>query len=70
MADVVLTKVSDHNRTKRPQENVVGFTIGKTTEGHSEWTLVWGEGSDRKSKTMHCSEAAAEAEKSRLKGSE
>ncbi len=67
MADITLTKISDHNRTKRPGENGAGFTIGKTTAGHSQWTLVWGEGSDRQSRTMHCSAQEAEAEKSKLK---
>jgi len=70
MAEVVLTKVSDHGRTNVPRENIAGFKIGSTTFGHSEWTVVWGEGANRRSKTLHCSEATAEAEKSRLKGVE
>ncbi len=68
MAEVTLTKISDHGRTRRPAANPEGFIIGATTEGHSEWTLVWGEGPARQSKTLHCSEQEAEAEKSRVKG--
>ncbi len=66
--NVELTKVSDHGRTRRPAKNTEGYVIGKTQEGHSMWTIAWGEGSDRQSKTMHCSEQEAQAEKSRLKG--
>ncbi len=70
MAEVTLTKISDHQRTRRPQENYWGYTIGQTHAGHSQWTLVWGEGQNRKSRTLHCSKADAEKEKSRVKGVE
>ncbi len=67
---VVLTKISDHGKTSSGSKKPDGGTFGRTQIGWSEWTLCWGEGQNRKSKTLHCDEKTAEYEKSLLKGQE
>ena len=57
---VTLTKISSHGRTRSSDKR-------QTTLGHGMYTLVWGEGSKRQSRTMHCSEAAAESAKNDIK---
>ena len=68
MNEVILTKISDHGKTSSGSSCPNGATIGRTQKGWSMWTLAYGTGANRKSKTMHCSAAEAEAEKNRLKG--
>lgn len=68
MMEVTLTKISDHARNGRGSTMENGQTMNVKQIGWSEWTLVWGEGSERKSQTLHCDERTAEYEKSLLKG--
>ena len=65
--EVTLTKISDHGKNSHGSTDAVGNPLGVTQVGWSEWTLVWGEGSNRKSKTLHCDERTAEYQKSLLK---
>ena len=57
---VEMTKISTHGRTRNT-------AIRKTTRGHGMYTIVWGSGSNRQSRTMHCSEAEAQKFKDSLK---
>lgn len=64
---VILTKVSDHGKTSQGSSTALGGRINVTNKGHSMWTLVSGTGSERTSRTLHCSEKDAEHQKSLLK---
>ena len=67
---VVLTKVSDHGRTRRPRQNFAGYVIGQTQAGNSQWTLSYIKNGRRVSETLHCSEKEAEDRKAQVKGIE
>ncbi len=66
-SSVVLTKISDHGRTRRPAANSEGYIIGATNLGNSQWTLSYIKNGVRVSETIHASEKDAEAHKSRVK---
>jgi hypothetical protein len=65
---VELQKISDHGRTSMGSSAANGGKINVKHLGHSQWVLTWGKGSKRQSRTMHCSEADAKAQKKALDG--
>lgn len=64
---VEMTRVSTHGKTKSGTACATGSILGKTTKGHGMFTIVWGTGSKRQSRTMHCSEQEAQNFKDSLK---
>lgn len=64
---VEMTKVSQHGKTSSGSTAANGGMIGVTNVNWGMYTIVWGEGSKRQSKTMHCTEATAQAFKDSLK---
>ncbi len=64
---VEMTKISQHGETSKGSQAANGGMIGVTNVNWGMYTIVWGTGSKRQSKTMHCTEGAAEAFKNSLK---
>lgn len=64
---VEMTKVSQHKRNSSGQTAASGGMIGVTNTNWGMYTIVWGVGSKRQSRTMHCTEAVATAFKDSLK---
>ncbi len=64
---VEMTKISQHGKNSSGTACATGGIIGATNISWAMYTIVWGEGSNRQSRTMHCSEAVAQAFKDSLK---
>jgi hypothetical protein len=57
-----ITATSAHTKTRQGSVNALGTHQGNTTLGHSQYSIAYGKGSNRKSKTMHCSKETAHKE--------
>ena len=57
-----ITSISVHRRTRQGSVNALNNHQGNTTLGHSQYSIAFGKGSNRKSKTMHCSKETAQKE--------
>ena len=64
---VTMTKISQHGKNSSGSSAANGGMIGVTNVNWGMYTIVWGVGSKRQSRTMHCTEGAAEAFKDSLK---
>lgn len=58
---VEITSTHKHIKTRQGQVDATGSHLGNTTLGHSQYSVVYGKGSNRKSLTMHCSKATIDA---------
>jgi len=65
--EVTLTKISQHGKTKQGTVMANNTKMNITNTNWGMYVVVWGQGSKRQSRTMHCSESAAEAFKNSLK---
>jgi len=64
--EVIVTKISQHGKTKKGSDTPVG-KMNVTNTDWGMYTIVWGQGSKRQSRTMHCSETTVNAFKNSLK---
>ncbi len=65
--NVVLTKISQHNKTSQGSACPNGGRINVTNVNCGMYTIAWGSGKDRQSVTKHCTAGEAEAFKASLK---
>ena len=65
--EVTLTKISQHGKTKRGTATANGGMMNITNTNWGMYVVVWGQGSKRQSRTIHCSEAEAQQFKDNLK---
>lgn len=64
---VEMTKISQHGRTGSGSATANGGMMNVKNVDWAEYVIVWGAGTNRQSKTMHCSESAAQNFKNSLK---
>lgn len=64
---VSMTKISQHGKTGSGSATANGGMINVKNINWGMYVIVWGEGSKVQSRTMHCTEGAAQAFKDSLK---
>ena len=64
---VEMTKISQHGTTGSGSATANGGMMNVKNVNWAEYVIVWGTGSKRQSRTMHCSEDVARQFKDSLK---